>query len=93
MRGSSPCLVSRRMRPSAAERYWVGSTPKARKARRQAASDGTSLREVSPIRAMTSACAASNAAARPGGVGPFATPLARITPPTIPGNRSTIGGS
>ena len=48
--GSSPAFVRRRRSASAAERYWVGSTPKPRKARRQAASAGSSLSGVSPIR-------------------------------------------
>ena len=49
--GRSPPFVTRRSSASAAERYCVGSTPKPRNVRRHAASDGTSLSGVSPIRA------------------------------------------
>ena len=51
MDGSSPCFVRRRRSASAAERYCVGSTPKPRNTFRHAASVGSSLRGVSPIRA------------------------------------------
>ena len=51
MDGNSPCFVSRRRSASAAERYCVGSTPKPRNTLRHAASVGSSLSGVSPIRA------------------------------------------
>ena len=47
MLGMSPFLVSRRRSDSMALRYWVGLTPKAAKARRQAATDGISASGVS----------------------------------------------
>ena len=77
----------------AAERYCVGSTPKPRNTFRQAASVGSSLRGVSPIRSRAASVSSWKAAARPGGVGSLWTPVAWMTPATIVGKRSMMPGS
>ena len=74
MLGSSPCLTRRRSSASAAERYCVGSTPKARKTERQAASVGSSQSGVSPRRARTAACSSRKAVASAAEAGSVADP-------------------
>ena len=83
--GMPPCLVRRRSRASAALRYCVGLTPNAEKARRHAARLGRSESGVSPMRWSAAVCSAWYAASRAGGVGPLASPCARITSPMISG--------
>ncbi len=62
-------------------RYWVGSTPNARNAPRQAASDSISLKGVLPIRASAACCSARYATCNGWGDGPLRSPRARMTPP------------
>ena len=63
--------------------------------RRDARRRGPGARSVGSRRSARepTACSAANASASAAGVAPFATPVAWMTPPTTPGNRSRIAGS
>jgi hypothetical protein len=91
--GMSPLLSRRRSSASIADRYWVGFTPKALKARRHADTDGVSEIGVAASRSRASACSARYFSASSPGLGPLLSPEAEMTPALIEGNRSLMAGS